>query len=197
MLEEDFRDVEVGVADCPVEGRHAEGVAAHYIHAVCNEQACDVSTPVGSSERQRCLPLMRPVRVHPTAEQLANPFYISSSGSMPEGDTFAHCEGGGFDDEAGRRRRWRRWRRGGGIERKVYKMNLSLSCLVTLSYSLSHSISCAGFYKFVVRDDVISPAGVRNFGTYDDVVEMVGNGVKKRGGLFCILVVVVYFLFCP
>ena len=42
-------------------------------------------------------------------------------------------------------------------------MNLSLSCLVTFSYSLSHSISCAGFYKFVVRDDVISPAGVRNF----------------------------------
>ena len=36
-------------------------------------------------------------------------------------------------------------------------MILSLSCLVTLSYSLSH-ISCAGFYKFVVRDDVISPA---------------------------------------
>ena len=33
-------------------------------------------------------------------------------------------------------------------------MILSLSCLVTLSYSLSHSISCAGFYKFVVRDDV-------------------------------------------
>ena len=56
-------------------------------------------------------------------------------------------------------------------KRKVYKMILSLSCLVTLSYSLSHSISCAGFYKFVVRDDVISPAGVRNFGTYDDVFE--------------------------
>ena len=50
-------------------------------------------------------------------------------------------------------------------------MILSLSCLVTLSYSLSHSFSCAGFYKFVVRDDVISPAGVRNFGTYDDVFE--------------------------
>ena len=35
-------------------------------------------------------------------------------------------------------------------KRKVYKMTLSLSCLVTLSYSLSHSFSCAGFYKFVV-----------------------------------------------
>ena len=63
-------------------------------------------------------------------------------------------------------------------KRKVCKMNLSLSCLVTLSYSLSHSISCA-FYKFVVRDDVISPAGVRNFGTYDDVFEHV-HGVKKE-----------------
>ena len=40
-------------------------------------------------------------------------------------------------------------------------MILSLSCLVTSSYSLSHSISCAGFYKFVVRDDVISPTGER------------------------------------
>ena len=30
-------------------------------------------------------------------------------------------------------------------------MILSLSCLVTLSYSLPHSISCAGFYKFVKK----------------------------------------------
>ena len=59
-------------------------------------------------------------------------------------------------------------------------MILSLSCLVTLSYSLSHSISCAGFYKFVVRDDVISPAGVRNFGTYDDVFEHVHGVARVR-----------------
>ena len=64
--------------------------------------------------------------------------------------------------------------------RKVYKMILSLSCLVTLSYSLSHSFSCAGFYKFVVRDDVISPAGVRNFGTYDDVFEHVHSVARVR-----------------
>ena len=31
---------------------------------------------------------------------------------------------------------------GGGVKIRVYKMILSLSCLVTLSYSLSHSISC-------------------------------------------------------
>ena len=48
-------------------------------------------------------------------------------------------------------------------QRKVEKMTPSLSCLVTLSYSSSHSISCSGFHKFVVRDDVISPTGVRNF----------------------------------
>ena len=36
-------------------------------------------------------------------------------------------------------------------ERKVYKMILSLSCFVTLSYSLSHSISCAGFHKFAMK----------------------------------------------
>ena len=65
-------------------------------------------------------------------------------------------------------------------ERKVYKMILSLSCSVTLSYSLSHSFSCAGFYKFVVRDDVISPAGVRNFGTYDDVFEHVHSVARVR-----------------
>ena len=59
-------------------------------------------------------------------------------------------------------------------------MILSLSCLVTLSYSLSHSFSCAGFYKFVVRDDVISPAGVRNFGTYDDVFEHVHSVARVR-----------------
>ena len=48
-------------------------------------------------------------------------------------------------------------------------MTISLSCLVTLSYSLSQkSISCAGF-KFVVRDDVFSPTGVRNFGTYVNI----------------------------
>ena len=63
---------------------------------------------------------------------------------------------------------------------KAYKMILSLSCLVALSYSLSHSISCAGFYKFVVRDDVISPAGVRNFGTYDDVFEHVHSVARVR-----------------
>ena len=67
-----------------------------------------------------------------------------------------------------------------GKQRKVYKMILSLSCLVTLSYSLSHSFSCAGFYKFVVRDDVISPAGVRNFGTYDDVFEHVHSVARVR-----------------
>ena len=65
-------------------------------------------------------------------------------------------------------------------KRKVYKMILSLSCSVTLSYSLSHSFSCAGFYKFVVRDDVISPAGVRNFGTYDDVFEHVHSVTRVR-----------------
>ena len=65
-------------------------------------------------------------------------------------------------------------------KRKVYKMILSLSCSVTLSYSLSHSFSCAGFYKFVVRDDVISPAGVRNFGTYDDVFEHVHSVARVR-----------------
>ena len=59
-------------------------------------------------------------------------------------------------------------------------MILSLSCSVTLSYSLSHSFSCAGFYKFVVRDDVISPAGVRNFGTYDDVFEHVHSVARVR-----------------
>ena len=68
----------------------------------------------------------------------------------------------------------------GQKKRKVYKMILSLSCLVTLSYSLSHSFSCAGFYKFVVRDDVISPAGVRNFGTYDDVFEHVHSVARVR-----------------
>ena len=59
-------------------------------------------------------------------------------------------------------------------------MILSLSCLVTLSYSLSHSISGAGFHKFVVRDDVISPAGVRNFGTYDDVFEQKKGRTSKK-----------------
>ena len=68
----------------------------------------------------------------------------------------------------------------GEKKRKVYKMILSLSCSVTLSYSLSHSFSCAGFYKFVVRDDVISPAGVRNFGTYDDVFEHVHSVARVR-----------------
>ena len=58
-------------------------------------------------------------------------------------------------------------------------MTLSLSCLVTLSYSLSHSISCAGFHKFVVRNDVISPAGARNF-----VYKKGGGGGNNRSCAF-------------
>ena len=51
-----------------------------------------------------------------------------------------------------------------GNKEKFCKTILSLSVLSHLDH-IRYRISCAGFHKIVVRDDVFSPAGVRNFGT--------------------------------
>ena len=60
-------------------------------------------------------------------------------------------------------------------------MILSLSVFSHLDHIRYRGATlCAGFHKSVIRDDVISPAGVRNFGTYDDVFEHVHGVARVR-----------------
>ena len=50
-------------------------------------------------------------------------------------------------------------------------MTLSLSCLVTLSYSLSHSINCAGFHKFEEKKVKLMQAPPTDLRTMPAIVE--------------------------